>query len=169
MIHSREGQHQPYVLYLPNFTTVLLLCATYRLIIFLVAIQAPVIFTLIDACWFSSREAEYCTPSVNLSLGLPLHLSRGRLCVLQTFLHSQCRFQKLIQNENDPCPTSITLNSSADESFKHLTRAAHDVLLQANFCFWQCKARIRLLEVLQGKTNKIIHSVSKNAQIKTQH
>lgn len=47
----------------------------------------------------------------------------------------------VIQNENNPCPTSITLNSSADES---LTRAAHYVLLQTNFCFCQCMARIKI-------------------------
>lgn len=37
-----------------------------------------------------------------------------------------------IQNENSPCPTSITLNSSADDSFKHLTRAACSVLFQTD-------------------------------------
>lgn len=124
--------------------------------LFLVTIQASVTFPLIDAYWFSSREEEWCTPSVNLTLGLPHQLSCGRLCVPQTFLHSQYRFQKPIQNENNPCPTSIALNSSADESFKCLTRNAHYVLFQTNFCFWQCMARIKIARSVAGK-KKLIH------------
>lgn len=60
----------------------------------------------------------------------------------------------VIQNENNPCPTSITLNPSADESFKHLTRAAHYVLFQTNFCFWQCMERIKIARSAAGK-NKL--------------
>lgn len=57
----------------------------------------------------------------------------------------------VIQNENNPYPTSITLNPSADESFKHLTRAAHYVLFQTNFCFWQLMERIKIARSVAGK------------------
>lgn len=66
----------------------------------------------------------------------------------------------VIQNENNPYPTSITLNPSADESFKHLTRAAHYVLFQTNFCFWQFMESIKIARSVAGKKiflTKIIH------------
>lgn len=77
----------------------------------------------------------------------------------------------VIQNENKSGPTSNTLNSSADESFKHLTRAAHYILLQTNFCFWRCVARIKIARSVVGKKKpkmKQYNTVSKNAQIKIQ-
>lgn len=57
----------------------------------------------------------------------------------------------VIQNENKSGPTSNTLNSSADESFKHLTRAAPYILFQTNFCFWRCVARIKIARSVVGK------------------
>lgn len=91
-----EGQHHSLLITLCSLFTnfyhsIVVLCNFF---FFGEQSKLSVIFPLTDAYWFSSREAEYCTPSLNLTLGLPSHLSCGRLCVLQTFLHCQCRFQK---------------------------------------------------------------------------
>lgn len=145
---------------LPQYCCFMQLIYIYRSF-FLVVIQASVIFLFIDAYQFSSREAEYCTPSLNLTLGLPLHLSCGRFCVLQTFLHSQCRFQKQRSKmRTAPVPPplpSTPLQMTHSNTWPELLVLSFFKL--TNFCFWQGMARIKIGRSAAGKNKqtKIIH------------
>lgn len=95
-------------------------------------------------------------PGLNLMLGLPLYFVFWQTSSSpQTFFHSRCRFQKeWSKNEKSRCPNSTDLNSSADDSFRHLTRAVPYDLFQANFCFWQYMARIKIARSAAGKSKQ---------------
>lgn len=148
MIHSTEGQQHALLitlcsLFTKSYHDIVALCNLYIyiVIIFLVTIQASAIFPFIDAYWFSSRETEYCMPSLNLTLGLPLHLSRGRLCVPQTFLHSHCRFQKQsskMRTTHVPPPLPSTpLQMSHSNTWPELLIMSFSKLTSAFVNAWQ--------------------------------
>lgn len=147
MIHIMEGQHHSLLITLCSLST------KFNHSIVALCNFPPRHAPPIDAYWFSSREAEYCTPSLNLGPPSPFILWQTLCSTDLPPLPVQVP-KTMIQNENNPYPTSITLNPSADESFKHLTRAAHYVLFKTNFCFWQCMERIKIARRVAGK-NKL--------------
>lgn len=147
MIHSMEGQHHPLLITLCSLFTIfyhniIALCNLYIYFDHFFGSNPSIChFSIHRRLPIFQQRDRILHTKFNLTLGLPLHFSCGRLCVLHTFLHSQWRFQKQwskMRTTRVPPPLPSTpLQMTHSNTWPELLVMSFFKL--TNFCFWHGK------------------------------